>query len=139
MRYATVTISALNGGTGKVYRNLDQWEFEATWKQHFAAFPVPTHGVGGVGNGILGFSYKIYERPSDTTPGLESRLFRYKFGKWVKVANEVSAAAKDLKRRGLEGKAGDPLPNLMSGEAVDWIHSHQTEFRNLIAGKPFDW
>jgi hypothetical protein len=139
MRYATVTLSSLNGGTGKVYRNMDQREFEAVWKQHCAAFAVPTQGVGGVGNGILGFSYKIYERPIDATPGLESRLFRYKFAKWAKVADEVSRAAKDLKRKGLEGKAGDQLPNLMSGEAVDWINAHQTEFRNLIAGKPFNW
>lgn len=45
---------------------------------------------------------------------------------------EVKAAARDLARRGLSGKAGDPLPNLMSAVAVDWINAHQTDFEEMV-------
>lgn len=84
MRYATVRIQALNAGTGEVIRNMDRAQFEAFWKR-YAFGEVPTHGVGGVGDGIIGFSYKIYSQPYDVRHYLNGRLLNYKICKLAGV------------------------------------------------------
>jgi hypothetical protein len=62
-RYATVTITPLNGGTGAVHKNFATGEeFE---RAYFAAwghtgFTVPDRGCGGIGNGIFNWSWKIF-------------------------------------------------------------------------------
>lgn len=45
---------------------------------------------------------------------------------------EYDAAAKYLARRGLKGEIGDPLPNLMSTEAVELINADPEAFADRV-------
>jgi hypothetical protein len=45
----------------------------------------------------------------------------------------VDHAAQELARKGLTGAIGEPLPNLMSGDACKWINSHTTDFQVMVA------
>lgn len=47
---------------------------------------------------------------------------------WV----EYDGAAMDLARRGLKGEIGDPLPNLMSAEAVELINADPEAFARRV-------
>jgi hypothetical protein len=46
---------------------------------------------------------------------------------------EVRHAAKDLARKGLHGNVGDPLPNLMSSAACEWINANQKAFAGMVS------
>ena len=63
-RYATITVAPLNSGSGTVYRNFKTREdfesFYRMWLPTPSGHPVPNRGVGGVGDGRLGISYRIY-------------------------------------------------------------------------------
>lgn len=50
----------------------------------------------------------------------------------LEYPHEVLAAAKELARKGLTGKPGDPLPNLMSAESSAWINDHLAAFQLLV-------
>lgn len=45
---------------------------------------------------------------------------------------EYDAAAMDMARRGLKGAIGDPLPNLMSAEAVQLINADPEAFERRV-------
>lgn len=45
---------------------------------------------------------------------------------------EYDAAAMDLARKGLTGAIGDPLPNLMTAEAVDAINEDPEAFQQRV-------
>lgn len=45
---------------------------------------------------------------------------------------EIQAAAEDLAHRGLTGKRGDPLPNLMSTRAVNRINADPVWFQERV-------
>ena len=48
------------------------------------------------------------------------------------VIQEFEWAAEDLARKGLTGKDGDPLPNLMSIQGVEYINDHRDDFQQRI-------
>lgn len=48
------------------------------------------------------------------------------------VCRETLGAARDLARKGLRGRVGDPLPDLMSGAAVDLINASPLLFQILV-------
>jgi hypothetical protein len=45
---------------------------------------------------------------------------------------EYDEAAMELARKGLKGKIGDPLPNLMSAEAVNLINDDPEAFQERV-------
>lgn len=45
---------------------------------------------------------------------------------------EVEAAAKWCACRGLEGRQGDRLPNLLSVRAANWIDANPRAFREMV-------
>jgi|SRR5215831_11339628 len=63
-RYATVTITPLNGGTGAIHKNFaTRQEFEFAYRAQTRGFvnvQVPTCGVGGIGDSIFNWSWKIF-------------------------------------------------------------------------------
>jgi hypothetical protein len=61
--YATVSVTPLNGGTGAVYKNFTtELDFEIFYRSIWRGTgPVPDKGVGGVGNGIINYSWRIWE------------------------------------------------------------------------------
>ena len=46
--------------------------------------------------------------------------------------NEYDSAAEWCAKRGLSGKTGDPLPNLMSAATVNEINEHPEEFAERV-------
>jgi hypothetical protein len=50
------------------------------------------------------------------------------------VWREYDGAAEWCARRGLKGQAGDPLPNLMSRDAVDAINDDPEAFEDRVKG-----
>jgi len=45
---------------------------------------------------------------------------------------EVKSAARQLAAQGRKGIAGDTLPDLMSGETVNWINNNPRAFRAIV-------
>ena len=68
-RYATVKIQPLNGGAGEVCKNFKtRTEFESFYRSIWrGGEDVPRRGVGAIGNGIIGYQWKIFARtvPAD--------------------------------------------------------------------------
>ena len=68
-RYATVTVTPLNGGAGAVYKNFKtRTEFESFYRSIWRGDQrVPQRGTGAIGNGIIGYQWKIFSRtvPAD--------------------------------------------------------------------------
>ena len=131
-RYATVTVSPLNGGSGQVWRNVDKAEFCHLWMR-LGYGNIPTSGVGATGNGILNFSWKIYDNETPAAAPiygrpLSSRLYAYKFHRWSKVADEVLPAAR-----------GEKPVSTLSRPAREWMATHRAECLNLQEGRGFDW
>lgn len=54
------------------------------------------------------------------------------------VMDEVEAAAKWVAARGGKGLRGEPLPNLMSAAAVDWIAKNQEYFYAMVVWAPLE-
>ncbi len=48
------------------------------------------------------------------------------------VNAEVTGAARELARKVLTGSKGDPLPNLMSTPACEWINANQLSFQQMV-------
>lgn len=55
------------------------------------------------------------------------------------IWREVLFAAHWLNARGLEGNAGDPLPELLSARAYAWINANVSTFRDLVADEKTRW
>lgn len=55
----------------------------------------------------------------------------------TKIGNEIGSAAQWCAERGLKGVQGDPLPNLMTWDAVCWINNNQYRFRRVVEWKAF--
>lgn len=47
--------------------------------------------------------------------------------------HEVRMAARELARKGLHGRPGDSLPNLMSGDAVAFINANLGVFESMVS------
>ena len=45
---------------------------------------------------------------------------------------EIRAAALDCARKGFRPGAGDPLPDLISGTAADWIEGNLEQFQTMV-------
>lgn len=88
-----------------------------------------------VAKSLAGKPYKsLSSSQQATVRGIASKMNpRRKRNPPASIHREVAGAAKDVARKGGHGYAGESLPNLMSGAAVDWINDNQKAFQHMVS------